>query len=410
MIFRTRAKIPDLPPTLPIPSPVSSGVVTSAGSTLPVGTYACVITQRNPWGETAPTGEAAGLIVGANQGISIGSALLPGAVAIRAYLTLPNGAPGTEIQFVESTTSPFTISAPPTGFGAPPTRNSAYMMDSDGKAFSAAVLYDWMNEGLNKISRVTGGLLDYCGVPTVAGQPLYVLPGEWVEISDVWYGGYWVQGGRRGDFFRRNAVSTSVLSNVSVSIFSNQQVIEVSYQPDRSSGMTATTAGMGAADSSVAIANTGAFLLPFGFAQIGTEFVAYASLAGGAISGLIRGIGGSLAQAWPLGTTVTELSLFWCGKRILPSNLLSPGQAYQQLPVPMGWEGILPLYMLAQAKKNELDMKAAADLEKQCFDEATKWMLANKGVVSQVQVSGYASQRPNIFNNTIAGGQINPGP
>jgi hypothetical protein len=408
MIFRTRAKIPDLPPTLPTPGSAAI-VVTSTGSTLPAGTYACVVTQRNPWGETIGAPEITGLVVGTNQGIQVASTLLPGAVAVRAYLTLANGAAGTEIQFTESTVSTFVISTPPTGYGPPPTRNSAYMMDSDGKAFSCAVLYDWMNEGLNKISRAVGGLLDYCGVPTVAGQPLYVLPGEWLEISDVWFEGYWVQGGKRGDFFRRNAVQTSVLSGVSVSIFSNQQVIEVSYQPDYTSIQTTTTAALSATATSIAIANT-SFLLPFGFAQIGTEFVAYASLANGQMSGLIRGIGGSTAQAWPSGTVVNEMGLFWCGKRILPSNLLSPGMASLSLPVPQGWEGILPLYMLAQAKKNELDMKAAADLEKQCFEDAKNWMMANKGVVSQVQVNGYAQQRPSIFAPTIAGGVIIPGP
>jgi hypothetical protein len=414
MIFLTRSQIPDMP-LVTLPVPAATVAVTSApGSTLPLGTYCCVVTQRNPWGETLGSTEVTGLAVGPGQGIQITSALLPGASAIRAYLTLPGGAAGSEVQFQESSSSPFVISTQALGFGPPPTRNSAYQIDSDGPAFSSAIVYKWLNQALNKLSRAVGGLLDYCGVPTAAGQPLYVMPGEWLEVSDVWYGGYWVQGGKRGDFFRRNAVNTSILSGVSVSIFSNQQIIEVSYQPDRSSGITTSTAPMVPSDNLVNIVDPSQFLLPFGFAQLGTgpgsEFIAYASASNGQLSGLIRGIGGSAAQSWPSGTQVTELSLFWCGKRILPANLFSPGQAAAVLPVPQGWESIIPTYMLGQAKRSELDVDGGMKLEKQAIDEAKDWLMSNKGVVRQVQVNGYSQQRPGIFAPTPAGGVIIPGP
>jgi hypothetical protein len=412
MIFRVRSKIPDLPPVVPIVPSVSFSIVTPASSTLTSGTYFAVLTQLNSWGETLQSEESS-FTVGVGQAISAQSVPIPGAVAIRVYLSLVGGAAGSECQFVQSSgiTYPFTqliISSNPASSGIPPIRSTAYMMDSDGFQFGASTVYDWMNEGLNKISRVVGGLLDYCGVPTQVGQPLYVMPGEWVEITDVWYGGYWVKGGKRGDFFRKNTVNASILDAVAVSVFTNQQVIEVSYQPDRASGVTATTANMAATDTSAQISNIGVFLLPFGFAQIGSEIVAYSSLTGTTIGGLIRGLGGSAPQAWPSGTTVTELSLFWCGKRLLSSDSYSPGQAMSPLAVPEGWESILPLYMLAQAKKAELDMKTASDLEKQCYEEATRWMLGNKGVVSQVQVGGFSLARPWTFSNTIAGGLIVP--
>lgn len=405
ILFSVRNKIPDLPATLPAPT-ATAAVVTASSSTLAAGTYACVVTQRNPWGETLESAEVTGLTITSNQGIQITSTLLPGAVAIRAYLTLPNGTAGSEIQFVESPSSPFTISTPPTGYGTPPSKPSAYLLDSDGPMFGASTVYSWLNEGLSELSRAVGGLLDYCGVPTSVGQPLYVAPGEWLEISDVWYGGYWVQGGKRAEFFRRNTVNSAILSRVVVSVFTDKQVIEVNYQPNRSSGVTATTAPMTATDTSVAIANSGAFLLPFGFAQIGTEIVAYASLAGGALSGLIRGLGSSVAQAWPSTTTVTELSLFWCGKRLFGVKY-SPGQASTQLQAPQGWGSILPLWMLAQAKSAEQDVKASEELKKSFFAEAQQWYLANKGVARFVQVGG--SGIPLTFDGTVAGGIIIPG-
>ena len=99
ILFSVRNKIPDLPPCLP-PVSATVTVVSATGSTLPTGTYACIVTQRNNWGETLYASETTGLVVGANQGILVTSTLLPGAVAIRAYLTLPGGSAGSEIQFV----------------------------------------------------------------------------------------------------------------------------------------------------------------------------------------------------------------------------------------------------------------------------------------------------------------------
>jgi hypothetical protein len=295
-----------------------------------------------------------------------------------------NGQSGSEIQYVQSTTAPFNITAPLTGFGTPPTRSTAYLMDSDGPQFGASTIYQWLNEAINKLARAVGGLQDYSGVPTVAGQPLYVLPGMWGEISDIWYGGYWVQGGKRAEFFRRNTITSSVLSKATVSVMSDKQIIEVYPQPDRTAGVTSTTAAMGVNDTAVAVANPGAFYLPFGFCQIGTEICAYAQTS---LSGLIRGLGSTVAQAWPSGTVVTELSLFWCGKRLtlIPYQ---PGQSLMNLAAPQGWIAILPNYMLAQAKKAELDLEAAKGLEDTFFKEAAEWMVANKPVPRFIQVGG----------------------
>lgn len=408
-IVAARAQAPDLPPTLPAPTAAFS-VVAAIGSSLPTGTYFLVVTQRNPWGETLASAESSGQVVGASQGIQVTSTPLPGVVAIRAYLTLPGGVAGSETQFVEAAVSipgsPFTfvISAPPTAAGSPPSNSSAYMPDIDGPQVSAMVMFNWMNEAIKKLSRIVGGLLDYSGVPTQSGNPLYVLPGEWLKIIDVWYNGYWIQGAKRGDFFRRNAVSAQILTGVTISMFTDRQVIEVTYQPDRNAGVTTTTAPMQATDTSVPILNSGAFLLPFGFAQIGTEIVAYSSLTGNVMSGLIRGMGSSSpAVAWASGVVVKELNLFWCGKRVFGLTY-SPGQSNINLPVPDGWDAILKLYLLGCFRDLEQDHKAAEDFYKQFAAEGEAWMHSNRLVPSFVQVGG--TNQPEIYAPTIAGGLL----
>lgn len=400
---------PDLPPTLPAPTATFS-VVAAATSSLPTGTYLLVVTQRNPYGETLPTAESAGQVVGAAQGIQVTTTPLPGVTAIRAYLTLPGGVSGSETQFVEAAVSvtgapfSFVISASPSSAGTPPTRASAYLPDMDGPQVSSTVMFNWLNEGLKKLSRITGGLLDYSGVGSQAGNPLYVLQGEWLKIIDVWYNGYWVQGAKRGDFFRRNAVNAQILTGVTISLFTDRQVLEVTYQPDRTAGLTSTTAPMLATDTSVPILNSGAFLLPFGFAQIGTEIVAYSNLTGNVMAGLIRGLGTAApAQAWGTGVTVKELNLFWCGKRVFGTTY-APGQSALNLPVPDGWDPILKTYLLAQFRELEQDRKTAEDLLKQFAAEGEAWMYANRGVPSFVQVGG--TNQPEIYAPTIAGGLL----
>ena len=76
IIINGRQLVPDMPQTLPA-TVATATVVSATGSTLPAGTYAVEVTQINPYGETIATGETTGLVVGANQGIQITSALQP---------------------------------------------------------------------------------------------------------------------------------------------------------------------------------------------------------------------------------------------------------------------------------------------------------------------------------------------
>jgi hypothetical protein len=419
IITSVRNKIPDLSTTLPAPILLTVTPINGDGTVGP-GTIYVIATYTTPWGETAPSNELTATISAPNNTLTITTTLggwnRDYGIVTGVNVYIGGGQSGNEVlKFSFPGKGPadtLTLSSiVPVTYQSPPSRSTAYLPDSDGPQFGASTLYLWLNEALAEFSRIVGGILDYAGVPTVAGQPMYVCPGTWLSITDVWYGGYWVKGGQRAEFFRRNSVLSSILSRVTISVNTDQQVIEVGYQPDRSSGVTATTASMvNASDSSVAIANPGAFLLPFGFAQfsgpLGTEIVAYSSLLG-TMSGLIRSLGSTVAQVWPSGTMVTELSLFWCGKRTFGTKY-SPGQGQTVLQAPHGWGSILPIWMLAQAKKAEQDIDGAMKLEKQFSDAANEWYRSNKGVASRVQVGG--NYETPTFSNTVAGGVIIPGP
>lgn len=405
-IIAARQVVPDMPQVLPATT-ATVAVVGSGGSTLPAGTYAAVVTQRNQWGETIASGETTGLVVGANQGIQVTSPLQPGATTIRAYLTLPGGAAGSEQQFIESTVSPFTISTPLPSSGIPPVLSRAWLPDTDGNLISATAIYGWVNDGLRMISLETGGLLDYAGVPSVIGQPLYVLPGTWREITSLWYDGYLMLGGDRGTFFRRNTVTSAVLTRATISIANNQNVLEVFPQPARTAAATTLSAPMAAGDTVANLTSTAGFALPFGFVQVDTgtnaEIMAYAGIVASQLTGLIRGLGGSAAIAHSNGAPANEVNIAFSGKRqIAPAYV--PGQAATSIPVPSGWEVLLFEYVAGRSKLVEHDEATVKAFIEEMRTSIKEWGKTNRGVVRRRQVGGDSGLL--IYGETKAGGLI----
>lgn len=403
-IINARQVVPDMPQVLP-PTVSVVGLTAAIGSTLPAGTYSVVVTQRNAYGETTGV-ETTGIIVGVNQGIQITSPLQPSATTIRAYLTLPGGAAGSEQQYIESTVSPFTISTPPPNAGVPPLLNKAFLPDTDGELISATAVFGWLNDGLKMISRMAGGLLDYAGMPSQINQPLYQLPSgsHWIEITSIWYDGYWMLGGDRGYFYRRNQVTSSILSSATISVINNNMVLEVYPQPARTAAATTLAGGgMLATDTVAMLTSTAGFLLPFGFWQADTEIMAYGGISGNQLTGLIRGLGGSAAVAHNAGAPVQELNIFWNGKRQIDPNF-QPGQSASILPIPNGWDVLLAQYISGRAKNIEHDGQYWKQLSDDIQKSIKDWARGEKGVVRRRQV-GPPSQ-PGIYYPTQAGGLL----
>ena len=418
VIQSARAALPDPSGTLPVNSGFQPTAVTVSGSTLFTSSspgYFITVTNRNPWGETNVGTEWGPLVVdgtfATGNAIQVVAFAQPGATFIRVYLTQPDAPAGSESVFVEQAVNgsvnqavTITISAPPANAGTPPARNSAYNPDTDGYALSAGQMYTWLNEALSRMSRTIGGVLDYSGVGTVAGQPYYTVMGQWLDIASVWVNGYWVQGDNSANFWKRNPVLSSIISRVAVSVFDDRVILELGYQPDRNAGTTILTSALGPTDTSATVANPGAFLLTNGFCQIGTEICAYSGTSAGSLGGLVRRLGGTSAESWPMGTTVLELNMFFQGRRILDLGL-EPGDALETLPIPAGYCSLLTEYIVAKYRSAEQDYEEQrarlAD-----FDAACRDMAQNKTLQKFVQVGG--SRRPLTFNNTVAGGLIIP--
>jgi len=403
VLVQSRETVPDMPPSLPAPV-ATVGVVSAGGSTLPTGTYFVEVTQLNQWGETLPSAESSQQTVGSNQGIQITSALQVGATTIKAYLTQAGGSSGTESQYVTSTTSPFTISTPPVNAGSPPTRGTAWLPDSDGGFISAAAIYRWLNAGLELVAKGAGGFQDYSAIGSTINQPLYQIPATWNSINSIWYDGYWMQGGDPGYFWRRNTITSQVLSSAHISVIGSQMVLEVYPQPARTSQVTTLANSMGATDTTLTLTNC-SFVLPFGFVSVGSEIMAYATINGNQLTGLIRGLGGTSAIAHSPGETSVECNIAWMGKRQSVQKY-SPGQSTTILPISSGWDQLLVQYISGRAKIVEHDMQSVAAFNKEMNAQIESWAKANRGVIRRRQVGGNNS--PIVYYGDQAGGLIVP--
>jgi hypothetical protein len=230
------------------------------------------------------------------------------------------------------------------------------------------------------------------------------VTGQWLDVQSVWVNGYWVQGDNSANFWKRNPVLSSITSRVALSIQDDRVILELGYQPDRNAGVTVLTSAIGPNDTTAPVSNPGAFLLSNGFAQIGTEIVAYSNSSGVPLGGLIRRLGGTSAQSWPALTPVQELNMFFQGRRILELGL-QPGSSFSSLPIPAGYCSLLTEYIVAKYRSAEQDYEEQrarlAD-----FDAACRDMAQNKTLQKFVQVGG--GRRPLIFSQTIAGGIVVP--
>jgi hypothetical protein len=401
VLVQARETVPDMPQTLPAPTLISLTATTVVGGTLAAGlTYFIVVTLTNQWGQTDPSAELSVSLTGGQNAIVVSYSTHPGQVQVNVYIT--GGASGTEssYQAFTDTTGSVTMTSTGTVIATPPTRNTAWLPDSDGDLISVGAVYRWLNAALEIIARETGGFQDYSSIGSTINQPLYQIPATWNSITAIWYDGYWMQGGDPGYFWRRNSITSQVLSSAHISHNAGRTILEVYPQPARTSQTTTLAAPMTATDTTCTL-TANSFVLPFGFMSIGSEIVAYATFSGTGFTGLIRGLGGTSAIAHTAGESVVECNIAWMGKR-QSSQKYSPGQSTVTLPVTSGWDQLMVQYISGRAKIIEHDMQTLSAFDQDMQKQVKGWAKTNAGIVRRRQVGG--PRGPGVYFPDIAGG------
>lgn len=406
-IIGARLLAVDKPKTLPAPSGVVFAVFVQGFTNPPAGTYFIKVTQFTAWGESLPSTESAGLVVGANNGIHITLTPDPAATKIAFYWGLTSGAQTQRYEISgpwAGGSQTFTLLSGGTNVTgvSVPTYNTAYLPDTDGPFVSASTAFTWLNDGLKKAIRIANGIRDITGCPSVLGQPMYLMTGQWQRLTQGWFDGYSMDVINRRNYFYRN--TTSALSwATAVTYQANQVVLEVYPQPNRTAGSTTSTGTISALATSVPLTSASSFVLPFGLAMIGTEIVSYSSLSGNTMSGMFRGFSGTTPASWAAGTIVQELNLRYAGTRLF-GQTYSPGQGSLTLPVPEGWESAISTFILHKFREVEQDGQESARLLTE-FEETMKGMKVNY-YAGPVQIG--ASLNREVYGGGVGGGWLVP--
>lgn len=342
IVMGSREIFTDLP-TGTLNPPTGITLTPNSAGTIPDGTYDVNVTFFNAFGETLAF-DAGSIVITLGTSIQVNGMSPSYVTKVRVYINTTGNSPS----YTESTVLPMIVGS----LGTPsalPSRNTAYLPDTDGNALSAYGWYRWLNDGLNLASTICDGLPDFVAVGTDSGQPLYEFPGTWNKVGLCWYDGYPVAVDRKDNVFRRNKV-TGLTGNLSMFQSSDRLILECWPQPSRTSGRTTLTSDLTSTDRTAVVAASN-FVIAFGLAKIGTEIVSFAQNGSLSMTGLIRGMAGTIPAAWPSGTAVTELNLMVTGTRA-PSPY-SVGMANSTFYLPPGWEDAMITYLVSRFRKAE---------------------------------------------------------
>jgi hypothetical protein len=394
LVMGLREAAVDVPQgTLPSPGAEITISQLASACTLPAGTYFCKAAYRTNWGTTLPGTETSGITVDGAHGIQVTGTLPLGVSSIIVYI---GTAAGAENFAFTSTTLPLQITSSTGGFSAiPSTRNTAFFPDADGKALSAQAVYRWINDGLEDGAAICGGgMPDVSGVPSVAGQGMYTLTGNWWKADKAWYDGYPMSIAGTDQIFRKNLVSGNYAMSFVVSHVDERVIIEAWPQPARTSGVVNITGALSSTATGAVATTAGAtsFVLPFGLAMISdgtnSEIIYYSSMTPPtSLTIAVRGLGGTIAKSFGAGATATELNIFFHGMRIPPKYYV--GQSASMLNTPPGWKSALDHYLLHRFKTAERDLQGAKS-EYEMFKLILQGSPLNKpvGGPRQIQVGG----------------------
>jgi hypothetical protein len=118
-------------------------------------------------------------------------------------------------------------------------------------------------------------------------------------------------------------------------------------------------------------------------------------------------MGGTIAQAWPSGTPLTECNIYLSGIRY-PIHY-SQGQATAQLNLPPAWIDALKDYLSSRFKGAEQDIEGQQSMLKSC-EQKCQAIKGNRQVMSprRVQCGGGGNVEVANFAGSYFGGVILP--
>lgn len=387
LILTCREQFPDIPQTVFTPNPPTL-TPHLTGGVLPTTTIYVVVTLVNAWGETVASTEMSTPVTGNFASVTVTYGGFPGLTA-RAYYGVASGA---EAQYVNLANGTGTITSLTGGtLASPPSYNTAFNPDSDGSSVGAFTMYRWLNDALQEMGRMAGGILDMTGVQANTLAADYVIPqtpAPWIRFTDAWFDGYFCQDFKRRNQWRRQFIS-AITFYWSVEQVNRQMILNFYPVPNRN-GATGTLASpMGATDSLIPMTAIPAGMMTPGMCQIDNEIIIYSTINGNDFTGAIRGMSGTTPAAHLAGATVTEFNLVLAGFR--QPTTYSVGQSAQTLMIPTGWETPIVNFVLSRYYNYEQNRQVATDYYKQFVEEAKRIAFDSRQFPASAAIGGPAS-------------------
>jgi hypothetical protein len=404
ILLSAREAVPDLPGTLPAPaqSDIAYSQTQATGGFLAAGTYYVQATYTTPWGETAPGPEQVMAVTAPNNCIVASPAASPYLnmiLSLVVYLGFASGAESQRYEFPVIAGQNYQVLGTGYSVATPPLRNSAFLLDSSGPVASAQQVFRWFNGALNAISLVNGGVPDVAGFGTVVGVANFKMPGDWQSLDGAWYDGYPLYLGSGKLVYRHNTI-TSLAGMISYTQVADSLIVELFPQPVRTAGATTLSVAMTATANVAQTAGLTGFVLPFGLAILGVpgipgqfEIVSYTA-QGGNLAGCVRGLGGTNAAAWPVGTPVGELNLYFSGFRAAQNYQV--GDASNSIRIPSAWVPYIHLYVLSRYRTVEQNQSEAKELM-DAFDAYLKQGTKKKAVIGERQIQPQSETMVDVF-------------
>jgi hypothetical protein len=268
---------------------------------------------------------------------------------------------------------------------------------------------------MDVMTAITEGIRDVTGIPSTAGQAQYQVIGNWRSLTSGFFDGWPITFGNKSDIFRHSNVKgisgTAVMNQDSV-----VQQIELYPQSSRTSGIGTLSSPITAASATIPYTpGATGWVLGFGLALLGPypadpsacEICYYSSNASNSLTQITRGMGGTIAQAWPSGTPLTECNIYLSGIRY-PIHY-SQGQATAQLNLPPAWIDALKDYLSSRFKGAEQDIEGQQSMLKSC-EQKCQAIKGNRQVMSprRVQCGGGGNVEVANFAGSYFGGVILP--
>ncbi len=428
IIVAARKQIPDLcsvmnPPAVGLISPTA--VNNPGGLLSPGSTVYFMITAVNQWGETTPSLEGSIVVTGTNNAVQFslgaGQKVPAGTIAFRIYFGFESDAEDQCVEtdsgfnaFVLYFNAPNNVisgvaTVPPSSGIAkfPPIRNTALLPETDGKWVAASGVYDWINSALDQCTRIGNGITDITGIQAINGTISYRSPvlGRFFNFVSAWYDGWVLEVVTQGSIFMRNPVP-GITGYASIEGDAASTVFSMWPQPSRTGSVATLGSAMQIGDS-VANLTGGNFGSAnsigspgLGVVQIDNEIMQCSSFSPTQLTGILRGISGTMPVAHAVGAPVTELNIRLVGRRIAPS--VGPGSSTQYLGLPPGWDKALLFYVMHLARSAEQDFQAAS-LKLKEFDDQVNIITRMSKQRTQPRQIMPMGELPEVYNPTVFG-------